>query len=146
MAMKHCTQFQISLISHKGREVKINYFILSSPLGSTITQREGIESSCPKIYTCTNDNDLFVCLFVYSHTSNFSAIRRLSPLPVTGLQILAYAWHSGPSSRERSLPCHTYCDTGPQFIRFHPKDRHLRTTVVFEPSTQESSDFCTRRS
>jgi hypothetical protein len=30
---------------------------------------------------------LFVCLFVYSRLSNFSAIRRLSPLPVTGLQI-----------------------------------------------------------
>jgi hypothetical protein len=30
---------------------------------------------------------LFVCLFVYSHTSNFSAIWWLSPLPVTGLQI-----------------------------------------------------------
>jgi hypothetical protein len=33
---------------------------------------------------------LFVCLFVcfiYSRLSNFSAIRRPSPLPVTGLQI-----------------------------------------------------------
>jgi hypothetical protein len=30
---------------------------------------------------------LFVCLSVYSRLSNFSAIRRLSPLPVTGLQI-----------------------------------------------------------
>jgi hypothetical protein len=29
---------------------------------------------------------VFVCLFVYSRLSNFSAIRRLSPLPVTGLQ------------------------------------------------------------
>jgi hypothetical protein len=29
---------------------------------------------------------LFVC-FIYSRLSNFSAIRRLSPLPVTGLQI-----------------------------------------------------------
>jgi hypothetical protein len=29
----------------------------------------------------------FVCLFVYSHTSIFSAIWWLSPLPVTGLQI-----------------------------------------------------------
>jgi hypothetical protein len=29
---------------------------------------------------------LFVC-FIYSSLSNFSAIRRLSPLPVTGLQI-----------------------------------------------------------
>jgi hypothetical protein len=32
-------------------------------------------------------HNLFVCLFVYSRTSNFSAIWRLSPLPVTGLPI-----------------------------------------------------------
>jgi hypothetical protein len=32
---------------------------------------------------------ILVC-FLYSRLSNFSAIRRLSPLPVTGLQILAY--------------------------------------------------------
>jgi hypothetical protein len=32
-------------------------------------------------------NAFFVCLFVYSRLSNFSAILRLSPLPVTGLQI-----------------------------------------------------------
>jgi hypothetical protein len=32
-------------------------------------------------------NILFVCLFVLSRKSNFSAIWRLSPLPVTGLQI-----------------------------------------------------------
>jgi hypothetical protein len=30
---------------------------------------------------------LFVCLFVLSRTSSFSAIWQLSPLPVTGLQI-----------------------------------------------------------
>jgi hypothetical protein len=30
---------------------------------------------------------MFVCLFVLSRTSNFSAIWRLSQLPVTGLQI-----------------------------------------------------------
>ena len=64
------------------------------------------------------------CLFVYSHTSNFSAILWLSPLPVTGLQIVAYAGHSGPVSKVGSLLCHTYCDTEPWFIRSHPKDRH----------------------
>ena len=57
MAIKHCTKFQVSLISHKGGEVSISYFILSTPLGSTITQRKVIESSCPKICTCTNDNE-----------------------------------------------------------------------------------------
>ena len=57
MAIKHCTKFQVSLISHKGGEVNISYFILFTPLGSTITQRKVIESSCPKICTCTNDNE-----------------------------------------------------------------------------------------
>jgi hypothetical protein len=80
-----------------------------------------------------------ICLFVYSRTSNFSAIWRLSPLPVTGLQILAYAWRLGQLSREGSLSCHTYCDTGPRIIRSHP-------TVGLEPPTQGSSDHCARRS
>jgi hypothetical protein len=48
MAMKHCTKIQVSLISHKEGEVSVSYFILSIPLGSTITQRKVIESSCPK--------------------------------------------------------------------------------------------------
>jgi hypothetical protein len=43
MAMK----FQVSLISHKGGEVSISYCILSTPLGSTTTQRKIIGSSCP---------------------------------------------------------------------------------------------------
>jgi hypothetical protein len=34
---------------------------------------------------------LFVCLFVLSRMSNFSATWRLSPLLVTGLQIQTYA-------------------------------------------------------
>jgi hypothetical protein len=35
----------------------------------------------------SNDFFVFVCLFVLSRTSNFSAIWQLSPLPATGLQI-----------------------------------------------------------
>jgi hypothetical protein len=46
----------------------------------------------------------------------------------------------------RSLSCHTYCDTGHRFIRSHPKDRHPRPTVGFEPPTQWSSDLCARHS
>jgi hypothetical protein len=90
---------------------------------------------------------LFVCcfFFVYSHTSNVSAIWRLSPLPVAGLQIFAYVQRTGPLSTEGSLSCHTFCDTGPRFIRSHPKDQHPRPTVGFEPLTQGSSDLCARR-
>jgi hypothetical protein len=35
--------------------------------------------------------DLFICVLVLNRTSNFSAIWRMSPLLVTGLQIKAYA-------------------------------------------------------
>jgi hypothetical protein len=48
MAMKHYTKFQVCLISHKEGYVNISYFIPSTPLGYTITQRKEIESSCPK--------------------------------------------------------------------------------------------------
>jgi hypothetical protein len=46
------------------------------------------------------------------------------------------------SSSEGSFSCHTYCNTGPQFIRSHPKDQHPHPTVGFEPGTQGSSDLC----
>jgi hypothetical protein len=56
---------------------------------------------------------------VYSRLSNFSAIRRLSPLSVYFELCLALiAWRS----REGSFTCHTYCSMGPQFIWSHPKD------------------------
>jgi hypothetical protein len=42
--MKHCTKFQVFLISHL-REVSTIYFKLSTSLGSTITQRKMIGSS-----------------------------------------------------------------------------------------------------
>jgi hypothetical protein len=69
---------------------------------------------------------MFVCLFIAARAI-FLAVCRLSPLPVTRLQILVYARRSGPLSREGSLSCHTYCDTGPRFIRSHPKTgtRHV---------------------
>jgi hypothetical protein len=47
-----------------------------------------------------------------------------------------------PLSSEGSFTCHTYCDKGSQFIRSHPKDRHPRPTVGFEPGTQGSLDLC----
>jgi hypothetical protein len=37
----------------------------------------------------------------------------------------ACARRSGPLSREGSLSCHTCCDTGPRFLRSHPKDRPI---------------------
>jgi hypothetical protein len=59
MAMKHCTKIRVSLIGHKGGEVSIlSYFMLSTPVGSTITQRKVIESSCPKNMHMYNSCDI----------------------------------------------------------------------------------------
>jgi hypothetical protein len=52
-----------------------------------------------------------------------------SSLPMEGCKILAYAWCIGPLSREGSLSCHTCCDTGPQFFRFHPKDPSIQSLL-----------------
>ena len=55
---------------------------------------------------------LVVCL-----TSRF----KWSHLVSQGLQnMLAYEWHLRPLRGEGSLSCHTRCDTGPRFLRFHP--------------------------
>jgi hypothetical protein len=45
-------------------------------------------------------------------------------------------------SGEGSFSCHTYCDTGPRFIRSYPKDRYPSPTVGLEPGTQGSPDLC----
>jgi hypothetical protein len=80
--------------------------------------------------------------FVYSRLSNFSLIRRLSPLLVylpanldTCLALMAFSSGS-------SFSCHTYYDTGRWFIWSHLKDRHPRPRVGFEPGTQGSPDLC----
>jgi hypothetical protein len=65
---------------------------------------------------------LFVCLIVLSHTSNFFSY--LVAVTITGdrtanldmcLALTAF-------SSESSFTCHTYCDTGPPFLRSYPKD------------------------
>jgi hypothetical protein len=83
------------------------------------------------------------CLFgfeiVYSCLSDFSAIRRLSPLQVTCCKLdLHVCLASMVFSSEGSFACHTCCDTVPQFICSHPrvpqrdsnprrKDHHIPT-------------------
>jgi hypothetical protein len=115
--------------------------------GSALISRKPLRFS-PLNHTCSCVEDQLIITnwSVYSCTSNFSAIWRLSPLPVTGLQILAYARLSGPLSREGSLSCHTYCDTELRFIWSHPKDRHPHPTVGLKPPTQGSLDHCARHS
>jgi hypothetical protein len=45
-------------------------------------------------------------------------------------------------SREGSLSCHTYCDTGPRFIRSHPKDRNPRPSGIRTPDARIIISFC----
>jgi hypothetical protein len=68
-----------------------------------------------------------------SRSKIFTYMER-SPLPVKGCKILAYAWRSGPLSREGSLSCDTYCDTGPWFFLSHPTDRPIQ----WPPTTQHT--------
>jgi hypothetical protein len=72
---------------------------------------------------------LFVVVCFKPHEQFFSY---LAAVTITGDRAANLDLCSGPLSREGSLSCHTYCDTGPRFIRSHPKDRHPRPTVGFE--------------
>jgi hypothetical protein len=94
----------------------------SSPVPSKI--RSTTDSySCDFCILWFETTGLGKWLFVLSRTSNFSAIWRLW-VTITGdgaanldlcLALMAF-------SSEGSFTCHTYCDTGPPFLRSYPKD------------------------
>jgi hypothetical protein len=65
-------------------------------------------------------------LIIYCFTSHSGIFHLYGDFTIAGeeLQNLAYAWSSGPLSREGSLSCHTCCDTGPRFFWSYPKN-HL---------------------
>ena len=67
---------------------------------------------------------LFVCLGSSSHTKFFHSYGNVT-LTGEGLQIFTYVQHSCPLNSEGSLVCHTYCDTGHQFIMVISKDLTL---------------------
>jgi hypothetical protein len=58
-------------------------------------------------------------LWFYVPLKNFSLIQRRHQCRC-----------SGPLSREGSLSCHTYCDTGPPFFQSHPKDRPIQLPLT----------------
>ena len=64
----------------------------------------------------------FVCLFVYLYglfrpTREFFTHKEISPLPVKGCKFWPIlSTHRHWTCSEGSLACHTYCDTGHQFI------------------------------
>ena len=59
---------------------------------------------------------LFVCLWVYRPTGVIFHLYGDVTFTGEGLQMLTYAWHLWPLSREGSLVCHTYCDMGIRLI------------------------------
>jgi hypothetical protein len=72
-------------------------------------------------------------LIVYSFTSCSRIFHLYGDVTMTGegLQNLGLdARRSGPLSREGSLSCHTYCETGPRFFRSHPKDCPIQSPVM----------------
>ena len=72
---------------------------------------------------------LFVCLFVSSISTHWRMFHLFGSVNITctseGLQVLTYARHSWPLSREESLVCHTYCNR-----------EHLFIMVIFEDPWQ----------
>jgi hypothetical protein len=102
---------------------------------------------CYNIYTfssCCAERSTIVCLFIATR-----AIFQLSGgchhcrwlgckfRPLLGAQGL---WTG------RDLHRATPTAAGPRFLRSHPKDRHPRPTVGFEPPMQGSLDLCARLS
>jgi hypothetical protein len=71
--IKHCTMFQVSFLDY------IGWYDEKPP--------KCAKRSSKFLCTCRTMCIPTVCLFVYSRLSNFAAIRRLSPLLATGLQI-----------------------------------------------------------
>jgi hypothetical protein len=57
MTMKLSTKFQVSTISQLGGEESTSYLKPSTPLGSTITQRQILDPPVLTICTSTNDNE-----------------------------------------------------------------------------------------
>jgi hypothetical protein len=57
-----------------------------------------------------------------SHSRIFHLYGDVTPLPMKGCKIQAYARRWGPLNSKGSISCHTCCDSGPRFFRSHPKD------------------------
>ena len=72
----------------------------------------------------TNDLSKHFFLFVWGLSSHSRIFHSYGDVNITGegLQILTNALHSWQLSSERSLACHTYCDTGHPFIMVISED------------------------
>jgi hypothetical protein len=67
-------------------------------------------------------NHIFVCLFCFeSHEQCFSYLATVT-ITDDGAAILDLCLALTAFSSEGSFTCHTYCDTGPPFLRSYPKD------------------------
>ena len=74
---------------------------------------------------------LIACLFVRCFTIRLRQFAHVetSLLSIKGYKMYAYDLHPRTLGRQGSLSCHTCWDTGPRFLRSHPKD--LLNLVAF---------------
>jgi hypothetical protein len=84
-----------------------------------------------------NDVDFWLFTVLRPAQEYFTCMEK-SPFPVEGFKILAYARRPGLLSREGSLSCHTYCDTGPRFFRSHPKDCPIQSPLTTLMGTRKT--------
>jgi hypothetical protein len=78
----------------------------------------------------------------YSRQSNFSATWGCHHTGDRVANLDLCLTHSWFLELKVLFSCHTYCDTGPRFIRSRPRDLHPHPTVGFQPGTQGSPDLC----
>jgi hypothetical protein len=85
---------------------------------------------------------LGLCLLVCSRLNNFFSF--LAAITIAGdraTNLDLWLVHMATSS-DGSFSRHTYCNTGPQFMRSYAKDWHPYCTVGFQQGTQGSLDIC----
>ena len=75
---------------------------------------------------------LFVYLFVWGFPSHSRIFQSFVDVPLAGeeLQILTYARHSWPLSKEGSLTCHIYCDLGLSQPGIEPRSPACKTNAL----------------
>jgi hypothetical protein len=77
---------------------------------------------------CLPMGTLIAIFKLYSFISNL--IRRKFPDLENFFDYWKIPGCSGPLSRDGSLTCRTYCDTGPLFYRSHPKDCPIQSPLT----------------
>ena len=118
-----CMKWQVDIIYIPCKEQKLpTTFARTSYIFIQVT-KESLSNGYRATY--------IVCLGVFVPLENFSLIWRYHHY--RWLQLLTYVWNLWPLSREGSLTCHTYFDTGQRFKMVISEDllhSHLLSSVL----------------